>query len=130
METTYREITHRGITFTQWVRLVVDEAGTMSTLVYQYGKTLESPEAGEGSSLHSSWHDWNSLECPCGGDLKTFGNSTGAGRVVQVHGPWVGQQCPPERIAELRAELEIRDRSDRDLFERGDLIPHPDNPPY
>ena len=128
METTYREITHRGITFTRWERLVVDESGVMTSLSYKYGK---SPEPGD-TWLHSSgWHDNGPLECPCGGgSFPAVHPVTGEDYEARSHLRWTGQQCPPERIAELRELLVRIDQYCRERFEQGDLAPHLDNPPY
>jgi len=109
-----------------WERLDIDEIGVMSTVNYKFG----NPDEPWGSwTLMASWHDFNSLECPCGGQvLVRFNEVHQAHYPGQHHLMWTGQRCPADRIDELRQLVDRLDHNTRRRIHEMQLVPFPDNP--
>ena len=106
-----------------WDRLVIDEIGVMSAVRYQFG------DLGEPSTMMAAWHDFHSLECPCGGQMVMYFNEVHQAYYPgQDHLLWDGQRCPADRIDELRQLMDIFDHNTRWQIEKMQLVPFPDNP--
>ena len=119
-------ITYDVMTDVIWTRPHMDGEGLMTTVKYhfKYPAGADLP-----SRLLLAWHDGKSLKCPCGGDLSTRVNSkTGANYVIQTHAIWRGQQCPPDRIDQIRREMEVSDQWAFKIIKAEQLVPFPDNP--
>ena len=119
-------ITYDVMTDVIWTRLHMNGEGVMTTLKYHFKRPASSDLRG---SLLMAWHDGESLECPCGGDLYTGVNSkTGANYVSQTHSIWRGQHCPPDRIEQIRRDMKRSDQCAFEIIKAEQLVPFPDNP--